>query len=113
MWLLYFLCVIRQYFPSSLRGLSGASLRWWKSATERQGSAGDRLEKYRALANVPSMEMKNPAANAIYKRMDAEGAPIRDMRGANVGMEVLPDAVGSIPASLDSLAGFAVSIKVG
>ena len=50
----------------------------------------ERLERYRTLAKVPSMEMRHPAARAIYQRMEAEGAPVRDMRGANVGMYMAP-----------------------
>ena len=52
--------------------------------------SADRLEKYRNLANIPSMEMGNPDARAIFNRMEHEGAPVRDMRGADVGMFMAP-----------------------
>jgi arginase family enzyme len=50
----------------------------------------DRLEKYRKLANVPSMDMVNPGARSIYQRMDAEGAPVRNMRDKKTGMYMAP-----------------------
>jgi arginase family enzyme len=50
----------------------------------------ERLEKYRELANIPSMEMRNPEASAIYNRMEAEGAAIKDMRDSKSGMYLAP-----------------------
>jgi len=52
--------------------------------------SADRLEKYRRLAQVPSMDMQNGAARDIYHRMEAEGAQVRNMRDANLGMYMAP-----------------------
>ena len=48
------------------------------------------IERYKSLANVASMDMKDPVAGAIYRRMHAEGAPVRDMRAAHLGMFMAP-----------------------
>jgi arginase family enzyme len=50
----------------------------------------ERLQKYRELANIPSMEMADSAIRAIYQRMEAEGAPVRDMRDQTLGMYLAP-----------------------
>jgi agmatinase len=50
----------------------------------------ERLDKYRALANIPSMEMQDAAVRAIYQRMESEGAAIRDMRDQATGMYLAP-----------------------
>ena len=52
--------------------------------------SAERLEKYRKLGNIPSMEMENNAARAIYQRMAAEGASIKDMRDEANGMYLAP-----------------------
>lgn len=49
-----------------------------------------RLEKYRALAKTPSMQMDNLDARSIFQRMESEGAQVRDMRDPNVGMYMAP-----------------------
>ena len=50
----------------------------------------ERLKKYRELANTPSMEMDNHEAAAIFKRMEEEGAKVRDMRDKATGMYMAP-----------------------
>jgi guanidinopropionase len=50
----------------------------------------ERLQKYRELANKPSMEMDNTEVRAIFRRMEDEGANVRDMRDKNVGMYMAP-----------------------
>lgn len=49
-----------------------------------------RLERYRELANIPSMEMQDSAVRALYRRMEAEGAPVRSMRDQTLGMYLAP-----------------------
>ena len=49
-----------------------------------------RLKRYRELANIPSMDMRETAAREIYQRMDFEGADVRNMRDPNVGMFMAP-----------------------
>ena len=49
-----------------------------------------RLLRYRELANTPSMEMENRAVAAIFRRMEDEGANVRDMRDKSVGMYMAP-----------------------
>lgn len=50
----------------------------------------ERLPKYKALANKPSMEMDDTEVRAIFRRMEDEGANVRDMRDKNVGMYMAP-----------------------
>ena len=50
----------------------------------------ERLQKYRELANIPSMEMAKPEARAIFQRMRAEGAQVQDMRDPETGMYMAP-----------------------
>ncbi len=50
----------------------------------------ERITRYRELAQIASMNMKDPAANAIYNRMEDEGAPVRMMREASLGMYQAP-----------------------
>lgn len=48
------------------------------------------IERYKTLANVSSMDMKDPVAGAIYRRMDSEGVDVRNMHDANTGMFMAP-----------------------
>jgi hypothetical protein len=50
----------------------------------------ERIERYRDLANIPSMDMQDDGVRAIYQRMRDEGVSIRDMRDPNVGMFMAP-----------------------
>jgi hypothetical protein len=50
----------------------------------------ERLQKYRELANKPSMEMENSEVRSIFQRMENEGANVRDMRDKMVGMYMAP-----------------------
>jgi guanidinopropionase len=50
----------------------------------------EELIRYRELAQIPSMEMKNEAARSIFTRMEAEGAPVRNMRADGFGMFQAP-----------------------
>ena len=52
--------------------------------------SAERLAKYRKLANIPSMEIEDLAVRAIYNRMEAEGAAVKDMRDENTGMYMAP-----------------------
>lgn len=52
--------------------------------------SAERLQKYRELANIPSMEMQNTEVCAIFQRMRKEGAQIQDMRDAQTGMYMAP-----------------------
>ncbi len=52
--------------------------------------SSERLERYRKLADIPSMEMSNLAARSIYQRMLDEGANVNDMQDPGVGMYMAP-----------------------
>lgn len=52
--------------------------------------SADRIQKYRKLAYVPSMDMCNREAREIYQRMEDEGAQVRNMRDSNLGMYMAP-----------------------
>ena len=49
-----------------------------------------RLAEYRRLGNIPSMEMEDKPARAIFDRMQAEGVPVKYMRDKRVGMYMAP-----------------------
>ncbi|MFT6692486.1 MAG: hypothetical protein ACJAXH_003025, partial [Colwellia sp.] len=50
----------------------------------------ERLKRYRDLANIPSMEIIDSEIRAIYQRMEAEGAPVKNMRDSKTGMFLAP-----------------------
>ncbi|MBT7952949.1 MAG: agmatinase [Gammaproteobacteria bacterium] len=50
----------------------------------------ERLSKYRELADIPSMQMQDTAVCEIFRRMEDEGAKVRDMRDKNMGMYMAP-----------------------
>jgi arginase family enzyme len=50
----------------------------------------ERLQRYRELANVRSMDMQDLAAREIFARMEKEGANVRDMRDPALGMFMAP-----------------------
>lgn len=50
----------------------------------------ERLRRYRELGAVPSMQIRDPRVRAIFERMEREGAEVRNMRDANVGMFMAP-----------------------
>lgn len=52
--------------------------------------SADRLQKYKDLASIPSMEMRNVDVRSIYQRMETEGAAIRNMRDEGYGMYMAP-----------------------
>ena len=50
----------------------------------------ERLQKYKELANRPSMEMDNGEARAIFRRMEDEGANVHDIRDKDIDMYMVP-----------------------
>ncbi len=50
----------------------------------------ERLQKYRDLANIPSIDSMEPAARAIFQRMRDEGAEPMTMRNPSTGMYMAP-----------------------
>ena len=52
--------------------------------------SAERLERYRRLAMVPSVEMEDKPVRAVFDRMQAEGVPVKYMRDDSVGMYMAP-----------------------
>jgi arginase family enzyme len=52
--------------------------------------SAERMEKYRKLGNIPSIDMVDPEARSIFQRMEAEGATVMEMRNESLGMFMAP-----------------------
>ena len=52
--------------------------------------SAERMEKYRKLGNMPSMDMVDPKARSIFQRMEAEGVTVKEMRNESLGMFMAP-----------------------